>query len=332
MNDLTPPQPETKPAPKQSGDPNRLTAETFEDFVDALDILYIKGNLSGRLKFLEAWPLAAENVFGEELVGFDRDGTDDFERRSHLEDEAEERRLAMLELAQMLEEKSVEKSVLQVEYVEGLVKELGRDLALLFYAPKIVDRYIPPPPEPVVVEDAAAVDEVAVQDSQPEHQPIPEVVIQTLDVVQPVQSEPVAPVQQDVPDPYAAPAQPDFSEKPALPDYDESLDAIQPISIGGDSPEQAPPAQEESAQQVEPLPPETPAPQPTDQPPAPSDPVVQDVSKPSAHSALDDLQPVASQKMTFVPAKKEEQDTPQEKPSIPVIGDQSDDKPQDDGL
>ena len=156
MNDI--PVPSSDSLAHQS-DENRLTAEVYEDFHEALDILYIKGNLSGRLKFLESWPDAGQLIFGQELIGFDHDGVSDLERRSALEDEAEERRLELLEIAQTLEEKSVDKSVLQIEYVEALVKKLDRDLALLFYSPKIVNRFIPPPPEPEVVEDASEVEQ-----------------------------------------------------------------------------------------------------------------------------------------------------------------------------
>jgi len=139
-------------------DENRLTSEQYDEFREAIDILYIKGNASGRLKFLDNWPAAAALIFGDELVGFDKDGASDLERRAMLEHEAEERRLGMLDILETLESKSVQKGALQMEYVETLVKKLGREIALLLYAPKIVDRFVAPPPP--VVEDVQAVEDI----------------------------------------------------------------------------------------------------------------------------------------------------------------------------
>lgn len=120
---------------------NQLKSEEFEAFFEALEVLYIRGNISGRLNFGEAWPAAARYVFGVELIGFDRDGVDDRARRSVLEEEADARRVALLEIAETLEERSVEKSALQGEYIESVVNRFDKDLMLLLYAPKIVERF-----------------------------------------------------------------------------------------------------------------------------------------------------------------------------------------------
>ena len=140
--------------PLQDSD-RKLTSERFDELVEALDVLYIKDNISGRNKFTLAWPEMALHVFGEELCCFDREGTTDRARRSVLEAEAEERRLAMLELLGSLEARSVDKGALQAEYVQGLVNRFGRKMSLDIYSRWLVDRFIPPLPEEIqpVVEE-----------------------------------------------------------------------------------------------------------------------------------------------------------------------------------
>ena len=151
-----------------NSDENNLMSETYEEILDALDIFYIKGNLSGRLRFHEAWPVMGQYILGDELIDFDQNGASDFERRTVLEQEAEERRLQMIEHISVLPVKSVEKGIMQVEYVEKVVKEFGRDLALEIYSSKVVDRFIPP--EPVTEEDsdekAAGHDEEGLAENQ----------------------------------------------------------------------------------------------------------------------------------------------------------------------
>ena len=145
-----------------NSDDDNLMSETYEEILDALDILYIKGNLSGRLRFHEAWPVMGGQILGEELLEFDQNGVTDFERRKVLEEEAEDRRLAMIEKISVIPENSVEKGTMQVDYIESTVKEFGRDLALEIYASKIVDRFIPP--APVVEEEQEETDVEAVAD------------------------------------------------------------------------------------------------------------------------------------------------------------------------
>ena len=143
-------------------DNHNLLSETYEEFIEAVDILYIRGNISGRLKFLEAWPVAAHHIFDSELIDYDCNGVQDVEHRASLEVAAEERRIALLEKTEGLQDKSVDRGSLVVEYVQGLVEEMGRDLALMLYSHKIVDRFIPPEESEEDVEnDAPARDPVA---------------------------------------------------------------------------------------------------------------------------------------------------------------------------
>ena len=248
----------------QNTSDNKLLADCYTEFYNALDILYLRGNLSARLYFLESWPHAAQYLFGDELIGFDHDGTTNVERRAVLEDEAEERRLALLDLVENLEKRSVEKSVLQTAYVQKTIEGLGRDLALLLYAPKIVDRFIAPPPVPV----QEAVKEEVVE----------------------APAAPAAPAPVEPPPEAPAPVQ-SFEEDP--------LDAIKPISVEPPSSSVKNPAE----------------------PPKPRPAALDDLPQKSAISkeALDGMQPIASQKMTFMPSKQPDAASPA-KPSIPVIG------------
>lgn len=134
---------------------NRLTADKFEALLDALETLYIKNNISGRLQFAKQWPDAAIFLFGDELVRYDREGTSERERRQELEEQADDKRLSLIEILNTLEEKSVVKGALDIPYVQALIKELGRKMALLVYSRRIVDRIMPPPAEEMIKVDPA---------------------------------------------------------------------------------------------------------------------------------------------------------------------------------
>jgi hypothetical protein len=130
----------------------KLTSDVFDDFKEALEVLYILANISGRIKFAAAWPHAAAYVLGADLLKYDCDGTDNRERRAALEVQAEERRLEFLAILDRLEEQSVVGGTLQVPYVKDLIERWGRDLALYIYSLKIVNRFIAPPPAEEIVE------------------------------------------------------------------------------------------------------------------------------------------------------------------------------------
>ncbi|MCC6598066.1 MAG: hypothetical protein IT559_04695 [Alphaproteobacteria bacterium] len=123
---------------------NKLTGAQFRDFCTALELFYIEGNLSGRLKFAAAWPDGAVYLLGAELMEYDREGVQDRERRSALEAAAEIRRLELLNLLSDLEKSSVASGILQVDFVEELIKKLGRACSLYVYSEKIVNRFAPP--------------------------------------------------------------------------------------------------------------------------------------------------------------------------------------------
>lgn len=123
---------------------NAILHEDFPTFYNGLEILYIKNNASGRLKFLQAWPAAAAYIFEINLMESDQYGGMDKESRAILEDQAEERRIALHHALEDIENKSVENGVLRLEYVEALIHDLGRDIAQYVYTSNIVNRVFPP--------------------------------------------------------------------------------------------------------------------------------------------------------------------------------------------
>lgn len=119
---------------------NKLLSEEYEAFRDDLEILYVRGNLGGRLQFAKKWPAAAAFIFGDELIDFDLNGVKDRNRLKELEDEADERQMGLSEIVSVLENESVHEGILQMEHVQSVVHALGRPLSLLIYAPGIVER------------------------------------------------------------------------------------------------------------------------------------------------------------------------------------------------
>ncbi len=193
---------------------NTLTSERFRELAEALEVLYIVGNISGRLKFAQAWPVPALFIFGEELTVCDREGTKDREKRKELEEEAEHRRAAFFEIVQTLEAKSVFEGALQVEYTGGLVREFGRPLALHLYARRIVDRFIPPTPEELAAEAPPPEEAKPVPAPAPEEEaPLP-VIDDIMDSIQPISVEPPLPVEAaPAPVPEIVAFQPDEEEE-----------------------------------------------------------------------------------------------------------------------
>ncbi|GJL85466.1 MAG: hypothetical protein DHS20C02_12410 [Micavibrio sp.] len=127
-------------------------AEKYKDFVDAIESLYIKGNISGRLHFRKSWPQAASHIFCAELIKYDEEGPEDKEHRAKLEAEAEERRMILVEALDDFEHKSVYHGSLQPDHVKKTIMALGRKIALYVYATELVDDIIPPGPDEKIAE------------------------------------------------------------------------------------------------------------------------------------------------------------------------------------
>ncbi|MCB1591256.1 MAG: hypothetical protein KDI90_02270 [Alphaproteobacteria bacterium] len=137
-----------KSKPKSSNDDTarRAFGEKLEEFKEALSVLYIVRNLSGRLKFAEKWPGAAEYIFGSDLIELDTRGPsseEEFDLRAELENKAEERRIEIKGVLGDLKEKSVDSGVLKFEYVGKMIERFGGKIARLFYSDTVIERVSP---------------------------------------------------------------------------------------------------------------------------------------------------------------------------------------------
>lgn len=326
-------------------DDNDLTCEVYDEFHEALDTLYIQRNLSGRLNFLEAWPVAAQYLFGDELIENDSDGAKDLERRAVLEEEAEDRRIALLEIVENIHENSVHKGALQVEYVDETLKGLGRGLALLLYSEKIVNRFIPSSGDAVPEVTEQVISSSAVPQNPTTNIP-DDIDVESLELGQPnddmASLNKIGGTLKD-PDERPRPSKGAFApvdEPPPMDTLDaaaeDALDAIQPISVGSEVPPDAVL-----------LPQEIQEPEPKADGP-PMSPEESEYFRPNQWAnegtpGAESGKPVGeikndamsgmkvSQKMSFVPAKKVGDADAEEKPKsgiIPVIGGSAK-KPQD---
>lgn len=142
------PENEALPPPSQS---EKVFSGDLDAFKDALESLYISGNLSGRNHFRAAWPAAGNFIFNEALNEYDADGTgpaEDRDQRAAIEQEAEEKQNALLGQIIDIQESSVKSGMLNIEYVEKTIQALQRELALLIFAESLVDRFVPEEEKP----------------------------------------------------------------------------------------------------------------------------------------------------------------------------------------
>ncbi len=115
----------------------------LDDIAEALDILYIPKNPSGRLKFREKWDFLADYIFDDELVDYDINGVKDHDRRKILEEQANERRLKLKATLQEIVAKSVKSAQLQFDYVGQIIDDYGATLSQHLYAGDVVERVRP---------------------------------------------------------------------------------------------------------------------------------------------------------------------------------------------
>ncbi len=118
-------------------------SDKLEPLSAALDVLYIPKNASGRNKFVEKWPLVSRYLFGETLIKYDHDGTDDWDHRAKLEAESDERRIILKRVLREVVDKSVDAGVLETEYVGKIIDDFGVELCTHIYHENIIERVRP---------------------------------------------------------------------------------------------------------------------------------------------------------------------------------------------
>ncbi|MCB1680941.1 MAG: hypothetical protein KDI65_03315 [Alphaproteobacteria bacterium] len=133
--------------PKNSNDDTSRKAfsDKLNDFRNALSLVYIKKNISGRIKFMDKWGSAADYIFGPDLIQLDTYGAspEEFEYRNALEEEAEQRRVELKHTLADIEEKSVKSGSLIFEHVSHIIEKYGIEISRLVYADNIIERVRP---------------------------------------------------------------------------------------------------------------------------------------------------------------------------------------------
>ncbi len=118
-------------------------SDKLNDLGEALGLLYIIKNSSGRNKFREKWPEISEYLFGSTLINYDINGCDDKEQRAKLEEEANERRIMLKTTISEIVDKSVESGSLMFDYVGEVLDKYGADISVFLYAEDVIERVRP---------------------------------------------------------------------------------------------------------------------------------------------------------------------------------------------
>ncbi len=115
----------------------------LDNLKDALDLLYIPYNASGRNKFRDKLPSIAQYIFGEELIKYDNEGATDPDHRIKLENDADERRIGLKITISEIVEKSVDSGSLIFDYVGQVIDQYGAEVSQFLYADDIIERVRP---------------------------------------------------------------------------------------------------------------------------------------------------------------------------------------------
>ncbi|MBI1300589.1 MAG: hypothetical protein GC137_02925 [Alphaproteobacteria bacterium] len=117
--------------------------EKMPELKEALSLLVIRNNSGGRNNFRQKWPDVARYMFGEKLIEYDNEGTKDREHRAQLEDEASLRRIELNKLLENVIDKSVDKGILNAEYVGETIDKFGVEVIQFVYAADVIERVRP---------------------------------------------------------------------------------------------------------------------------------------------------------------------------------------------
>jgi len=118
-------------------------SDKLTELGDALGLLYITRNSSGRNKFREKWPEVSEYLFGLTLINYDINGCDDREQRTKLEEEANDRRIMLKTTISEIVDKSVEAGSLIFDYVGEVIDQYGAEMSIFLYAEDVIERVRP---------------------------------------------------------------------------------------------------------------------------------------------------------------------------------------------
>ena len=130
---------------EQAPQTNSMAAfsKKMKDLEEALSLLYITKNPSGRLKFKEKWPEVAEHLFGFELIKYDMEGVEDRDHRNQLEEDANDRRIDLKVTMAEIVDKSVKAGSLLFDYVGDVIDQYGATMATYLYAEDVIERVRP---------------------------------------------------------------------------------------------------------------------------------------------------------------------------------------------
>lgn len=219
---------------------------TMDELKDALSLLYIRANASGRNKFREKWPHVSLYLFGETLIQYDNDGTDKLDHRAELEEEADQRRILLKHTISELIDKSVDAGMINFEYVGKVIDTFGGELCRHLYAENVINRVRPGAITPNEQTDNAPpsvpLTQASAPKTTPEEKPLSEEEKALLSNVQPDEMENVKPIETSSSETSGTTSQP----------TPEEVITSSPI------PEELPPTQE-SQTEIAPIVTETPA-------------------------------------------------------------------------
>lgn len=147
-------------------------SDKLNDLSDALNLLYIINNASGRHRFRDKWPEVAEFLFDEQLTIFDVEGFEYDERpkRSELEEEADFRRIDLKKVISEIVEESVHAGSLQFDYVGGVVDKYGAKMSTYLYDRSVIERVRPGLMAELEVEEKEKEKEASVEREQRENE------------------------------------------------------------------------------------------------------------------------------------------------------------------
>jgi len=216
----------------------------MNELEDALSLLYIRKNASGRNKFREKWPDVALYLFGETLIKYDYEGTQDWDHRSKLEEEAGQRRVLLKETIVEIIDKSVDSGVLQFDYVSTVINQFGIGLSKSLYAEDVIERVRPGHSSPVQNEE----DTPDQGDVDPPAPSQPKAEDEKLSAEEKSILSNTAEAEKTSPQPSEAAleTQDSIIEPPKADATDEPFDSVQPIQTESTVEKQPEPVQEEA--------------------------------------------------------------------------------------